>query len=63
MLVVIEDKLINSIKNALAVRYVPHSCPLNTKMPISSPHTKNTGINKQVKNIENFNAFSISRLR
>ena len=63
ILVVILERLIKSIKKAEVVRYLPHSWLPKTKMPISSPQTKKTGIKRQVKKVANFIDFSTSRLR
>ena len=60
MLVDNPEILINTIKKAEAVRYLPHCGLLKIKTPNSSPHTKNTGIKRQVKNAVNLRAFSIS---
>ena len=63
MLVEILERLIKSIKKADTERYFPLSWLLKTRMPISSPQTKKSGIKRQETNDANLRAFSISRLR
>ena len=46
-----QNMMLNNMIMQEAVKYLPHSCPPNTTMPISSPQMKNTGINKLVKKI------------
>ncbi len=58
ILFVSDDTDIKNIKKEGAVRYLPQSSLLNTIKPISSPHTKNAGINKEERSAVNFTDFS-----